>query len=105
VEPNYLKIFIKNDYFQLFNCNQDKIGFLKNPKPEDVVKFYTLCKALLEDVRSMTEGEWSGIGPDNWIRLLSDMLLLFDEMVAIQLNIVDSRNNVSSFDVFAGEHF
>lgn len=104
-EPPLLKINIKNDYFPLFSNNLDKIGFLKNPKPEEVVRFYTLCKALLEDVRSMTEGEWHGLGPGHWIYALSNMILIYDEIVVLHNIIVKSREEVSWFSAFTGRFF
>lgn len=104
-EPLPFKIIIENDYFPVFSNNLDKIGFLKNPKSEEVVRFYTLCKALLEDIRSITEGEWHGLGIDHWKQGLNNMILLYEEAFELHENIVKAREKVPFLDSFAGRFF
>ena len=63
-EPFIFKINVRQNYFNVYEKNVDKLGLLPNPLPELISTFYTQAKSVLEDLQSLRDGDFSSPNTD-----------------------------------------
>lgn len=90
-QPQTLRIFIRRNYFQVFESNNVKLGLLPSNHAQDVVKFYTLCKSITEDVD--LEGPTHTSGADS-VERLGRLLGLFNEAMTLGEQLVPKLERV-----------
>ena len=63
-EPYIFKVNVRQNYFNVYEKNVDKLGLLPNPLPELISTFYTQAKSVLEDLESLRDGDFSSPNTD-----------------------------------------
>ncbi len=58
-EPFIFKVNVRQNYFNVYEKNVDKLGLLPSPLPELISTFYTQAKSVLEDLESLRNGDFS----------------------------------------------
>lgn len=85
------RIFIRRNYFQVFESNNAKLGLLPSGLAQDVVMFYTLCKSIIEDVD--LDGPTHASGADS-VERLGRLLGLFNEAMTLGEQLVPKLESV-----------
>ena len=56
-QPMIVRVYVRREYFNVFNKNVDKIGTLTAPLPELIATFYTCATSVLEDFEALRNQE------------------------------------------------
>ena len=83
-EPRIIKINARQNYFNVYEKNVDKLGMLPNPLPELIATFYTQAKSVLEDLETLNEGAYSSANAELMIHFYEELhSLLYQSMELI----------------------
>jgi hypothetical protein len=87
-QPLIVHIKVSREYFNVFNANVNKIGSLKNPLPELIARFYVQANAVLEDLESLRNGDWSNSSVEALIGGKKELVSLMEETFSLADEIV-----------------
>lgn len=85
---NVLTIREGREFFPIYRNNLAKIGLLKNPLPEKIVKYYAQATSVIEEIKSMSEGCWLNISDDTMSSHLEDIVSLMQNTRSLGSDIV-----------------
>ncbi len=88
-KPIVFPVSITREYFNVFNANVSKIGFLKSPLPEEIARFYTQANSILDDFASRGSALWQQAPVEvaielnqELIAIMTNTFILGDEIAA-----------------------
>ncbi|HMJ67036.1 MAG TPA: hypothetical protein VK615_16960 [Candidatus Binatia bacterium] len=84
-KPRRVRIRAEQNYFVVYEANAEKVGLLPRQIARDVARFYTLMKAILEDV---TDKQWEPSTSEDALRHLHSLAELADTMLKLGNQVV-----------------
>lgn len=95
-QPVFVDIHVRREYFNVFNSNVNKIGYLKNPLPEMIARFYVQANSILEDLQSYREGTYSREDLQSIIASKNELVSLMEETFLLADEIVEKIETIYS---------
>lgn len=87
-EPVEVSIPVKRNYFNVYESNVGKIGWLGGCLPKKVATFYTLGNSVLEDLERLDKGVLEGMQMEGIIEYYNDLINVFEAAVAVGQQII-----------------
>jgi hypothetical protein len=93
-DPNISRRFYfssRRNSFAVYEANIGRLGILRDPLPQLIVRFYTQAASILEDIADMREDQ-SQRNRDDSIRNLEALLKLFEDTHLLGHQIIESAS-------------
>ena len=85
---NVLTIREGREFFPIYSNNLSKIGSLKNPLPEKIVRYYAQATSVIEEIMSISDQCWLNIPDDTMSSHLKDIVSLMKDTRSLGSEIV-----------------
>jgi hypothetical protein len=82
----------RRNSFSVYDANLNRLGILRDPLPQLIVRFYTQTASILEDIADMREGKPLR-NRDDSIKTLESLLKLFEDTHSLGLQIIEISKN------------